>query len=232
MPGRIAQTTGVLFSWPAGCYLTVGDREGFNGGRVPSARIAEPRRKSTAPVLVTLRRDGLPHAEREEWLRRQGIDPAQPGWESLLRDRPAAEQQAFRRFLSDRWNDHLDELHGACLLRRPELARIVSASLRHFDAERYLLADFVVMPNHVHILAAFSTDETMLRQCELWKHFTARQINQAVGRLGRFWEQDAFDHLVRSPEEFARLRRYIAENPATAGLRPGDYLYYRKDPIA
>jgi putative transposase len=40
---------------------------------------------------------------------------------------------------------------------------------------------------------------------------------------------DAFDHLVRSPEEFERLRRYIAENPATAGLSPGEYLCYTKD---
>ncbi len=66
----------------------------------------------------------------------------------------------------------------------------------------------------------------MLQQCE---YFTARKINRAVGRFERFWEQDAFDHLVRSPEECERLRRYIADDPAAAGLAPGEYLYYTED---
>ena len=69
------------------------------------------------------------------------------------------------------------------------------------------------MPNHVHVLAAFPTEEAMLEQCESWKRFTARQINRLLNRRGRFWQQDVFDHLVRSPEEFERLRAYIAENP-------------------
>ena len=85
------------------------------------------------------------------------------------------------------------------------------------------------MPNHVHVLAAFPTEEAMLAQCESWKHYMARQINGVLGRKGRFWEQDAFDHLVRSPDEFDRLRRYIADNPRCASLRAGDCLHYRKD---
>ena len=168
-------------------------------------------------------------AERDEWLRRQGIDASATDWEAKVHEWPRPRQQAFREFVSRRWNEHLDELHGACLLRRPDLARIVGESLLHADGDRYYLTDFVVMPNHVHILAAFSTDEAMPEQCESWKHFTAWQINRAVGRSGRYWEQDAFDHLVRSPDEFERLRRYIADNPTAAGLSPGEYLYYTKD---
>lgn len=56
-----------------------------------------------------------------------------------------------------------------------------------------------------------------------------RKINRLLGRKGRFWEKDAFDHLVRSPEEFERRRRYIAENPMAAGLRPGEFLHYCRD---
>jgi type I restriction enzyme R subunit len=43
------------------------------------------------------------------------------------------------------------------------------------------------------------------------------------------WQQDAFDHLVRSPDEFDRLRAYIADNPRAAGLRSDEYLHYQKD---
>jgi type I restriction enzyme R subunit len=58
--------------------------------------------------------------------------------------------------------------------------------LRHFDGVRYELSDFVVMPNHVHILAAFPTSDAMLQQCEAWKHFTATKINRVLGVKGRF----------------------------------------------
>jgi len=168
-------------------------------------------------------------AERDEWLRRRGIDGSRADWEAQVRKWPVSEQRALHDFVSRRWSEHLDALHGTCLLRRPELALHVYDSLRHSDGDRYHLTDFVIMPNHVHLLAVFATDEVMLQQCESWKHFTARKINRAVGRFGRFWEQDAFDHLVRSPEECERLRRYIADNPAAAGLSPGEYLYYTED---
>ena len=127
-------------------------------------------------------------AERDDWLRRHGVDAARPGWELLLNDWPLPQRQAFRRFVSGRWGEHLDQLHGTCPLRRPELAGIVGQSLQHgggaargsvvqgltTEREEYYLSDFVVMPNHVHVLAAFRTEEAMLRQCEAWKHFTAK----------------------------------------------------------
>ncbi len=94
------------------------------------------------------------------------------------------------------------------------------------DGDHCCLTDFVVMPSHVHVLAAFASEEAMLKQCESWKHFTAREINRALGRSGRFWEQDAFDHLVRSRDEFAQLRRYLAENPRAARLSAGQYIHY------
>ena len=40
---------------------------------------------------------------------------------------------------------------------------------------------------------------------------------------------DVFDHLVRSPEQFEYLRRYIADNPKAAGLASGEYLCWRRE---
>jgi putative transposase len=115
------------------------------------------------------------------------------------------------------------------VLRRPELSAIVAESLLKFDGERYELTDFVVMPNHVHVLAAFPDEDSMLRQCDSWKHFTGREIHRTLGRRGKFWQQDGFDHLVRSIEQFTHLRRYIAENPRKARLRPDEYRHYSKE---
>ena len=81
----------------------------------------------------------------------------------------------------------------------------------------------------VHLLAAFPDEDSMLAQCESWKHFTATKINRLLGVKGRFWQQDGFDHLVRSVEQFEFLRRYIAENPKRANLAVGQYIHWAKN---
>jgi type I restriction enzyme R subunit len=164
------------------------------------------------------------YAERDDWLRRHAL--AGPNWRAKLANAEPELQDEFHRRFSSRWENHLDSCHGDCVLRRPELAAIVGKSLQHFNGDRYVLTDFVVMPNHVHLLAAFATEEAMLEQCESWKHFTATQINRTLGTKGRFWQQDGFDHLVRSDYQFDALQRYIAENPQRANLNVGEHLHY------
>jgi putative transposase len=111
-------------------------------------------------------------------------------------------------------------------MSRPEISQVVVDSLMHFDGDRYLMTDFIIMPNHIHLMAAFADENGVLAQCESWKHFTASRINQILGKKGRYWQQDGFDHLVRSVEQFAYFRGYIAENPKKAGLDPISCRYY------
>jgi len=89
------------------------------------------------------------------------------------------------------------------------------------------MGDFVIMPTHVHLLAAFPTAEAMKAQCDSWLHYTANQINKAIGEKGKFWQQEPFDHLVRSLAQYEYLRHYIADNPRKANLKTGEYLYRR-----
>jgi type I restriction enzyme R subunit len=167
-------------------------------------------------------------AERDAWLVRHGIAPGAVNWKDQLARLPFRERRDFQRSVLAHWEARLDECHGACVLRRPEFARLVAKSLHHFDGDRYVLSDFVIMPNHVHQLTAFADAEQMLKQCDSWKHYTAVRINKALGRRGHFWEVDGFDHLVRSPEQFEALQEYIADNPRRAGLRPGEFLHYSR----
>ncbi|MEX2140336.1 MAG: transposase [Pirellulales bacterium] len=167
-------------------------------------------------------------ALRNAWLRRHGIDPEGANWRTALNKLDVHQALEFRLMISDRWNDHLDACHGECVLRRPELAGEVASSLTHFDQERYDLTDFVVMPNHVHLLVAFPDEQSMLNQCESWKHYTAVKTNRALGRNGRFWQQDGFDHLVRTVQQFEYYRQYIADNPRRARLGEGEYIHLSK----
>ena len=78
-------------------------------------------------------------------------------------------------------------------------------------------------------MAVFPTADALRTQCGSWLHYTACQINRATGDKGKFWQQEPFDHLVRSGEQYAYLRQYIADNPVKAKLQPGEFLYRRFD---
>ena len=59
---------------------------------------------------------------------KHGIDPGRPNWEEQLRSRDAKLFRELQLILSDRWNDHLDECHGACVLRRLDLDKDVAGT--------------------------------------------------------------------------------------------------------
>jgi putative transposase len=60
---------------------------------------------------------------------------------------------------------------------------------------------------------------------EVVLHYTAVKINRAIGSSGEFWQEEPFDHLVRSPEQYEYLRDYIRKNPGKAGPGPGEFIY-------
>lgn len=170
---------------------------------------------------------GLWHRKRSDWLQRHGIDPAKSDWRTQFELLPTRTRRDFHEQFSAEFLGLLDRGHGACLLRDPQLSAVVGRSLLHFDGERYSLGDFVVMPNHVHLLVGLHGETDIEEICASWKRFTAREINRLCGRTGRFWQEESFDHLVRSQEQFVAIQRYIAENPRKAGLLDGQFLHYR-----
>jgi type I restriction enzyme R subunit len=165
------------------------------------------------------------HRRRDDWLRRHGIDPAQANWKARLAALPELDHEYHATF-TRAFMEYLDRSYGACPLRDPQAAEEVSSALQHFDGERYELGDFIIMPNHVHLLVCLSGTTDIEDQCHSWKKYSAVQINRLLHRRGRFWQEESFDHLVRSVDQFAWFERYIAENPLKARLRPGEYLHW------
>jgi putative transposase len=184
-------------------------------------------------VFITFRtQDSIPREvierwdlQRQEWIRQRGY--LGHHWTTLVETLAEKERAEFQKTFNRCREEFLDGCHGRCLLRQPELAKIVADSLLHFDRQRYRMGDFIVMPNHVHLLAVFRSAEALKEQCDSWLHYTAFRINQRTGEKGKFWQQEPFDHLVRSPEQYDYLRHYIADNPHKAGLKAGEYLYRR-----
>jgi REP element-mobilizing transposase RayT len=95
---------------------------------------------------------------------------------------------------------------------------------------RIRLYAVVVMPDHVHLLLQ------PLRNADGWpfplvdilqcmKSATAHRINKRLGRSGPVWEEESFDHVLRSDESLKEKAEYIRQNPVRRRLvgRPEEY---------
>ena len=175
-------------------------------------------------TFITMRlADSLPRETIERWdrerlafLLRCGIECKdwRIGREGLSDQDSYKFKKQFRRLRED----ELDSCHGKCHLRNPNMAKIVGDSLLFFDNDRYLMGDFVVMPNHLHFLAVFPDEDSMRKQRYSWMKYTATLINRANRVRGKLWQAEPFDHLVRSEKQLVYLRDYIEQNPMKAKL--------------
>ena len=134
-------------------------------------------------------------------------------------------QKEYNRLFTLRFEDLLDDAHGSCVLREPELSEIVSNTLHHFNRERYDLNSYVVMPNHVHVLFRPLGDQRLEDIIHTWKRFTAREINKAMNRTGPLWQREYWDRLIRSQKHFDWTSNYIRKNPAK--LPPGTFRFWQ-----
>ncbi len=138
---------------------------------------------------------------------------------------PPDTRNAGRAFV---WMDRqLDSARsGPLYLKQAPIAQLVVDSIRHCgeQLEYYDLEAFVVMANHVHLLAMPRVGPS--RFLQTLKGYTAREANRVLGRTGEpFWQAESYDHWVPDERESERIKAYIENNPVQAGLvaRAADY---------
>ncbi len=166
------------------------------------------------------------HARRAAWLFEHGISMNELNWKDHLDQLAETDRRGFHESFSREYMESLDKGHGECVLRRPELSKFVADSLLHFDNDRYHMGDFVVMPNHVHLIVCLLGDSEIEAICTSWKRYSAGKINQVLGKKGRFWQEESFDHLIRSVDQFEVIQKYIASNPRNLNL--SEYQMYEQ----
>ena len=88
----------------------------------------------------------------------------------------------------------------------------------------------VVMPDHVHLLFTPLRDEhgwpyPLPNILKMIKGTAARDINRLLRKGGPVWQDESFDHVLRSQESLAEKIEYIRMNPVRAGLaqKPEEY---------
>ncbi len=105
----------------------------------------------------------------------------------------------------------------------PTARSLTLEACRKLDGVMLDLHVVVVMPDHVHTIftarrdvdtAAFALPEIMKRI----KGASARAINRELGRSGQVWQEESFDHVLRSNESLAQKVEYVWQNPVRKGL--------------
>jgi putative transposase len=88
-------------------------------------------------------------------------------------------------------------------------------SARYYEAkQRWHITLFLLMPDHLHALLSFASDESMSTIVGDWKHFQNP-------KHGIIWQEGYFDHRLRADERGEQLSakmNYIRQNPIVAGL--------------
>ena len=119
------------------------------------------------------------------------------------------------------------------LFREPftsEACKVVFQHCLHDDGKKYELHGTVVMPEHVHLLFSPLSDPsgwfyslpTILKSL---KGVSAREVNKLTTSEGPVWQDESFDHLLRSTESMREKIEYIRQNPVRKNLvsQPEDY---------
>ena len=99
------------------------------------------------------------------------------------------------------------------------------------------LSAAVVMPDHVHLLFWALRDQSgwpfpLFHILQALKSSSAHTLNKLLHRTGPLWDEESFDHVIRSDESWQEKREYLRQNPVRAGLvnRPEDYRWLWLDP--
>jgi REP element-mobilizing transposase RayT len=101
---------------------------------------------------------------------------------------------------------------------------ITLACCLHDHEAKYRLHVAVVMPDHVHLILTPLTDETrrlIVSLIEIMKGVkgaSAHAITHRLGHRGTVWQEESFDHVLRSSENLDAKIEYVLQNPVRAGL--------------
>ncbi len=108
-------------------------------------------------------------------------------------------------------------LQKKCLLQSDRMAGLLVDVLYHYRREKkYLLHEFVVMPNHFHLI--LTPEVTLERALQFIKGGFSFRAGRELGVRDTIWQTSFYDHRLRDAGEYLRVRDYIHQNPVKAGL--------------
>ena len=111
------------------------------------------------------------------------------------------------------------------LFNNPRWAELFLQTLHSYRGRGYLLHEYVLMPDHFHVL--ISPGVTLERAVQFIKGGFSFRAKKELGSPMEIWERGFSDHRIRDREDFEIHVDYILRNPVGRKLveRAVDYPY-------
>jgi putative transposase len=104
-------------------------------------------------------------------------------------------------------------------------AELFIDTLSSYRGRAYLLHEFVIMPEHFHLL--ITPSETLERAVQFVKGGFSARVRKELGSSMAVWQVGFSDHRIRDGADYERHVEYIFRNPVGRGLaeQPSHYPY-------
>ena len=112
------------------------------------------------------------------------------------------------------------------LFRYPQRAELMMDVLEHYqEQKKYELHEFVIMPDHLHLLITPAPEISLERTVQLIKGGFSYRLGKA--KRGLVWQESFTNHRIHDKHDYAHHADYIRMNPVRARLvdRPELYPY-------
>jgi putative transposase len=103
------------------------------------------------------------------------------------------------------------------LFRNEARARLLLEILFDYREQgKYLLHEFVIMPDHIHLLITPAVEISLERAVQFIKGGYSYRLRKA--EKVEVWQESFTNHRIRDAEDYAEHRSYIRLNPVRARL--------------
>lgn len=112
------------------------------------------------------------------------------------------------------------------ILQSDRMAGLLIDVLLHYRQQtKYLLHEFVVMPDHFHLL--ITPTEALERSMQMIKGGFSYRAKKQLGFAHEIWQPSYYDRRIRDAEEYFAFREYIRRTTVKRGLAasPERYAY-------
>jgi putative transposase len=103
--------------------------------------------------------------------------------------------------------------------QRDEVAELMVATLfKYRDVGEFELHEYVVMPDHIHVLVSLPDGQPLSRIVQLIKGGFSHTLREHGIAMRTVWQSGHHDRRVRDENEFAEMVEYVRQNPVRRGL--------------
>ena len=112
----------------------------------------------------------------------------------------------------------IDNGYGSCIFNDYNCCEIMQKVLTTACGSKYELYAWCIMPNHIHVMMSLLFGNKLADVVQAWKSISSHLINKKRNAIGKLWQRDYFNRIIRDYNHYLKTKEYIWNNPQKAGL--------------